>query len=459
MMNQQQQLQAYISNIVLQQLHRANPATNARAPPQAAAAPQALPIPTQQAVGPTAHTPVAAVVYNTNVPNIGHVPAAAAATTPNAQLRRRNSNVSTCSSTATLGRSSSGASVRSFSSTRQLDFSENSEEEDSASSSRKARKRRKRRTPSDPQQAAIIRIVTIPVLEKFDKKYCAPRRSPLFKRRFRKTRNPDGTRTLKKNPEIVMSLFKGLVKPVLRRLLSNLNLETVANPHDLFRRYFKAALKVVKKRRANHVQSWRLNSCHKRLIYDAPALIAEETVPVEVTVQRADSTGSSASAGSASSASQQADDDTEFWEEEDITAEFDPLSVEESQHCPSSASATIKCAICQKMLDKENAFPKPNGEWCDGEAPEPQKCKKCWQKSLGQEILTHICDQSERQKQMNKLTGNKRKRGADNKGKKKRKKPKQNAASGVGQSPTRRRGRRNANFMGPTHLRQPTPRL
>lgn len=114
-----------------------------------------------------------------------------------------------------------------------------------------------------------------PVLEILDYKFFTPHPdvlNELFKRRFKRKRNADGTRSSKKNKDIVIPVFKGLIRNVIRRLcrrdLPRLQCvdEAVTYP-QLRRRYFKAALKVAKKRRANHVQSWRLHNTHMPLIY------------------------------------------------------------------------------------------------------------------------------------------------------------------------------------------------
>ena len=99
-------------------------------------------------------------------------------------------------------------------------------------------------------------VVNDPILRVLDPLHLAPLHSDLFKRFRVKTPDANGFRRLKKNPDIVMSLFKRLTKSTLRRLLA------LAENHqqsNLRQRYFYAALAVTTKRRANHIQSWRLN--------------------------------------------------------------------------------------------------------------------------------------------------------------------------------------------------------
>ena len=123
---------------------------------------------------------------------------------------------------------------------------------------------------ANKQLADDKRVVTRPVLVKLDVKYLAPLQSPLFKQYYKKTRDSDGKRIPKKHREMDEDLFRALIRPVLRRLLG------VGHMHstDLVGRYYRAAMIVTKKRRANHVQSWRNHGTHKKLIYggEVPAV-------------------------------------------------------------------------------------------------------------------------------------------------------------------------------------------
>ena len=161
-------------------------------------------------------------------------------------------------STGNLSRSSSGVSTASVSSSASSLASTRSLASSSSASSIKRKidfnapghRKRKR---SDPQLSRDKKVVAGPVLDALDATYLAPRQSAMFRRRLKRTPNPDGTRSLKKNPDIVMSLFKSCVRPIIRRLLGNQRMCDM----DLVNRYFRAALAVVTKRRANHTQHWR----------------------------------------------------------------------------------------------------------------------------------------------------------------------------------------------------------
>ena len=116
---------------------------------------------------------------------------------------------------------------------------------------------------SNNQLAGDKKIVTRPVLNKLDAKFLAPRVSPLFKQYFKKMRGSDGKRIPKKHREMDEELFRFLIRPVLRRLLGINHMHAT----DMVGRYYRASMVVTKKRRANHVQSWRMHGTHKKLIY------------------------------------------------------------------------------------------------------------------------------------------------------------------------------------------------
>jgi len=127
---------------------------------------------------------------------------------------------------------------------------------------------KRRRRAANPQDQADVDVVTRPVLAVFDFPYLALRKSDLFRKKFKRGKDANDHRQLKQNPDIVLPLFKKLVRPVLRRLLGSLHPGASSGDlSEIYRRYYTAALKVVKKRRANHIQSWRVHKCHKRLIY------------------------------------------------------------------------------------------------------------------------------------------------------------------------------------------------
>ena len=178
-------------------------------------------------------------------------------------LERSSSELSTSS----LQRSSSGFSTASTTSStfassvpskaaRALDFADIEK--------KLMKKKRKRR--GDPVQNAIVDALTRPLMERLDSKFLAPLESCLFKRQLKKTRNPNGTRSLRKNKTMVMPLCRKLIRPIIRRILGCLD---TPNASEIYSKYYRAAIKIITKRRANHVQSWRLFGEPQPLCYDA----------------------------------------------------------------------------------------------------------------------------------------------------------------------------------------------
>ena len=82
---------------------------------------------------------------------------------------------------------------------------------------------------------------------------------------MKKTRNPDGTRSLRKNKTMVMPLFRKLVRPIIRGILGRLE---TPNASQIYSKYYREAIRIVTKRRANHVQSWRLYNRPDNLCYE-----------------------------------------------------------------------------------------------------------------------------------------------------------------------------------------------
>ena len=177
-------------------------------------------------------------------------------------LSRSGSNLSRSSSRS----SSTGKRLRFYSSSSSGTDTEDYEESQAPDEEYEAQKKRKRRTkkskkknrrkkikrrrPSNPQKVSDKKVVSGPVLDELDKRFLAPLRSPLFKRFYKRKRNVHGQFELKKNPDIVMSLCRRLLKPILQRILG----DAAMTDKNLVDRYFAAAIEVIRKRRANHVQ-------------------------------------------------------------------------------------------------------------------------------------------------------------------------------------------------------------
>lgn len=94
-----------------------------------------------------------------------------------------------------------------------------------------------KRKRSPPQEQDDMNVVRRPVLEELDAQYLASKTSRLFRFGYRKKRGPNGDRVLKKYPDLVLPLFKTLVRPILRRLLGQVNVH--GDPATLYNRYYQ----------------------------------------------------------------------------------------------------------------------------------------------------------------------------------------------------------------------------
>ena len=99
--------------------------------------------------------------------------------------------------------------------------------------------------------------VTAPVLTFLDSSFLAPPQSELYPK-GQKKRNGD----FKKYAPLDFDCFKDKIKGIIRGLAANNN-----DAPNIHQRLFWAAYDVVRKRRANHMQCWRLHGYPKDLIY------------------------------------------------------------------------------------------------------------------------------------------------------------------------------------------------
>ena len=310
-----------------------------------------------------------------------------------ASLQRCDSSASTSSY---LSRSDSSASSASLSSVHQ--WGDMAEDDDDSVS---------RRRTSD-EDKFYMNTVRRPVLEIVDSKYCALHPdvdNALFRRRFKRKRNSDGSRTLKRNKDIVLPLFRQLTGPVLRRLTRLLLQQGTAGvTYCMIRRkLYVAALKVVKKRRANHIQSWRpdRNNTHKPLIYGdeirpavglftsptpgglaAPAFGATPPPPPAVGVP-------TPAPPAPPAPSSQATPDVDF--------SVDPTPPTPATPAPSSQATPdvdfpvcdVKCCDCGKLLTKNSAHPKDDDqEW--GVRGTEMRCEGCWRKHVTNDMINVV---------------------------------------------------------------------
>ena len=279
----------------------------------------------------------------------------------------------------------------------------------------------KRRRPANAQLKADKRIVTAPILAKIDAEYLALHpsvRNTLFRRKFKRLRGPNGERMLKKNKDIVIPIFKQLVGPVLKRLtLRHLRSEQAVDPavsyNILWRRFYYAALQVTKKRRANHIQSWRgeVAGTHKPLIYSGghqrddftptavappPASPAAPTTPTTPAPATRAISAPVATAAAVPAPTTPAP-----------TTPAIPTLAPQASDVADDVDFPVVCCQCDKELKKEEQFPKGDA-W--GAQSYKVWCVTCWEKQSQQMVRSHIEDPAKCDEKLRELA---RKRPAD----------------------------------------------
>ena len=100
-------------------------------------------------------------------------------------------------------------------------------------------------------------VVNLPIMRHLDSRLLAPVQTVLFQH----GRKKDGS--FKKRPHLVFDKLKEEIKPVVRKLVA----KAKGPSANLHHRYFWCAYDLIRKRRANHIQSWRNDKVPKELIY------------------------------------------------------------------------------------------------------------------------------------------------------------------------------------------------
>ena len=265
------------------------------------------------------------------------------------------------------------------------------------------KKRRKRMC--DPEHKAIVRTVTRPIMEAIDTSLLAPQNSPLFKR-FYKRQRVDGKRVLREKYEMDMCMFKDVIRPILRRLLTRLHLP-VQDQVDVYSKYYRAAIQIVKKRRANHVQSWRLHGVPKKPVYDVLLPPYQETCLATQDHEDIMREGSQLPERHGGNMDVESDEDCGDQDQESQQQEgcgdkmevesedsYDPLlSVAEGGNCHDQPSLTVVCIDCKCKIPKGYSFPQSNGVW---ESIKDHRCKKCWTNFMRQDVVQHVENDQQR---------------------------------------------------------------
>ena len=305
-----------------------------------------------------------------------------------AGLSRSASGFST-SSSAGLARSSSGFSTSSARSASEISINSAStvigKKRKARSLDENERKKRKGRR-SNPEQNAIIDAITRPIMDKMDRKFLAPPESPLFQHEYKKSTNPDGTRSLRKHKTMVMPLFKALVRPILRGILGRLD---VPNVPEMYAKYYRAAIKIVTKRRANHVQNWRLHGVAGKLVYGDSDNEGESQPPDEGESQPPDE------GESQPQVEDESQPPAEGESQPQAEGESQPQAEDESQP---PAKDNFQCVDCKKYFSrKKSYFPPDQSIWAP-DANTRLRCRKCYKKYIEDKVAPLVIEGAETRK-------------------------------------------------------------
>ena len=419
-LHQPQQLLASIESTIKNATHQTSTAPPPPPPPpHVTPSTTAIP-PPPKLVMPTPLTPQNSIRHQEFPPSLRRSDSSASFNS-SASLRRSDSS-------ASLRRSDSATSFSSSSSGRNVARRLPLSLDDEAGFDlcfQTCRRQRRRSDKTTPKMKVAVKIVTKPVLRLLDDPYLSAKNSNLFKRKFKKG-GKKNRKLRKKNAEIVGTLFKVLVVPTLKILFtreytSAKNQEPGLSPFEFRQRLFNAALKVVRKRRANHVQSWRLNNCPKPLIYSD----ANHRLPDDLFDQKDNH-----------------DSDTDVYDsthdgtEEDFEESQCPIPLsqpvdfseddicdEDASPAAAAASAVVspslppppvnmfrvktKCCACGAEVDFNSGFPQDKeNDWSDKKV----RCEACWDKHVQNTMLKEIEDPAKRKKKLNEILKNNNKK-------------------------------------------------
>ena len=328
-----------------------------------------------------------------------------------------------------LERTSSLSSITSVSSLCSAASKQDRDNDDDGNSG--GMKKKRRRNKDDDRE--YLNIVRLPILGQLDSTFLAPHPlldNPMFRDRTRRAGQVYlmNSKTAK---FIYMPFFKQTTGALVRTLTHN-NLARL-QAHEptltyaiLQRRLHCAAVKVTKKRRANHVQSWRpdINNTHKPLIYGvvgplpdpnppnidngsrhAPIQQAPQNVAPSQRPQMPNRVPSQQPQMPNLAPSQQPQMPNRVPSQQQQMR----MSVGAIPSCrPVDFPETMQCVEpnCRATLTKDNAYPKDEtGEW--GDNPPQPRCQQCYEK-LSQSMLGAIEREDVRDKKERELQKRKR---------------------------------------------------
>ena len=208
-----------------------------------------------------------------------------------------------------------------------------------------------------------------PVLSFFDKKYLAPLNSPLWLNEVKKTMGPDGKTVLKKYPNLNLKLWQKLIRSLLKRIMGPAYLTN----HSLTARFRFAAKKIITKRRANHIQNYRLKGTHKRLIYDDDSELQSNGrlhMPYKSKLKKKltfDENNDVAACPVRKKSKIDDAEDAECSQTKKSNSAVPPVSMYTNK---------TKCVGCKKPLECRSAFPQDHQDWSE-KVTRSMRCVEC----------------------------------------------------------------------------------
>ena len=252
---------------------------------------------------------------------------------------------------------------------------------------KRRRKKDRRKTKQDPELDAVVKIIRAPVLEKVDAKFLAPRISPMFYRMPKKKKNADGTRNLKMYPDMDREVFKKQVNPIIRNILG----ETGMRNRNKLNLYLVAALKVVSKRRANHVQAWRTKNKHSNLKYGSGVDFSDREQKKHLGIPRSrhtvrrklkpDNLSGSETEEEPAPANVDKPVDKNVDKPVDKAVDAKVSRGNKAQHPPCSISkVTTTCTVCKKSFTFNSGL-----DW--NKEQRPVRCDSCFNKHVQDKLV------------------------------------------------------------------------
>ena len=235
-----------------------------------------------------------------------------------------------------------------------------------------------------------------PVLTFFDAAFLAPKMSIMFTRKLcTSTSKP----RVKKNADMEVNIFNPLMCIVLRQVLGN-DYDTAQ--HDIKQRYILAGGKIVKKRRANHVQNWRPDkqNTHKALRYGGnlgkmpPVTYLTEKEKLMIRgFLRNQNNMMNALDLTVNAAMERIDKPDPAPAPAPTPTPAPDMKPKQLQFEPDFAP--VKCDDCGKDLTADEVYPKHQDGWASGITV--SKCLDCWNKNVQEDLMAKMDERIEKQ--------------------------------------------------------------